>query len=84
MGEREAAPIVALAREVRYANEELAESHARSTAVLGISTDDLDEPLVIRAEEARLFVAAIREANRDYSRRLTEAADDFDARVREE
>jgi hypothetical protein len=84
LGEREAEPIVALAREIRYANEELAESHARSTAVLGISTDDLDEPLLVRAEAARLFVAAIREANRDYSRRLTEAADDFDTRVRVE
>jgi hypothetical protein len=76
--EREQEPVMALARELRLANERLARMHKACEAAYPCSTDDLDSPLRERVRAANLYVAAIREANADYTLDVREAIDRFE------
>jgi hypothetical protein len=76
--EREQEPVVALARELRLANEQLAEAHKACEEVLDISTDALNKPFALRVKGANLYVAAIREANSDYTREIQKAIDRYE------
>jgi hypothetical protein len=76
--EREQEPVLALARELRLANERLARLHKACEAAYQFSTDDLDSPLREQVRAANLFVAAIREANTDYTLDVRGAIDRFE------
>jgi hypothetical protein len=75
----EAQPVLALAREVRYATEELASSHRRLAVALDASTDDLARSLAGRSVTAAVFIRGIRAATVHYARRLEEAVDHYEA-----
>lgn len=75
----EAPPDLVLAREVRYATEELALSHSRLAMMLDESTDDLGCSPEGRSASAAIFVRGVRAATIRYARRLEEAIDHFEA-----
>jgi hypothetical protein len=68
-----------LAREVRYATEELALAHVRLAVALDASNDDLGRSLEGRSATATVFIQCIRAATVRYARRLEEAIDHFEA-----
>ncbi len=76
---REAQPVLALAREVRYATEELALSHGELALALDSSTDDLAQSLEGRSVTAAVYVRALRGATIRYARRLEQAIDRYEA-----
>ena len=71
--------MLVLAREVRYATEELTLSHSRLSMALDESTDDLACSWEGRSASATIFVRGIRAATIRYARRLEEAIDHFEA-----
>ena len=68
-----------LAREVRYAAEELAWAHSRLAVALDASTDDLGRSLEGRSANAAVFIRGVRGATVRYARRLEEAIDHYEA-----
>lgn len=79
--DREREPIVALARELRLAAEEHRQTFDKIEQVLDISTDDLEKPLLARAQAAKLFVAAVREADAKYITAVEKALDRYESRT---
>ena len=75
----EAPPVLVLAREVRYATEELALSHSRLAMMFDESTDDLGGSLEGRSTSAAIFVRGVRAATVRYARRLEDAIDHYEA-----
>jgi hypothetical protein len=69
-----------LAREVRYATEELALAHIRLAVALDASTDDLGRSMEGRSATATVFIRCVRVATVRYARRLEEAIDHYEAR----
>jgi hypothetical protein len=67
-----------LAREVRYATEELAMAHARLALALDASTDDLGLSSEGRSVIASVFIRGVRAATVRYARRLEEAIDNYE------
>lgn len=67
-----------LAREVRYATEELAWSHSRLALALDASTDDLARSLQGRSVTAAVFIRGVRAATVRYAQRLEEAVDHYE------
>jgi hypothetical protein len=68
-----------LAREVRYASEELALAHIRLAVALDASTDDLGRSMDGRSTTAMVFIRCIRAATVRYGRRLEEAIDHYES-----
>lgn len=68
-----------LAREVRYATEELALSHSDLALALDSSTDDLALSLEGRSVTAAVYIRALRGATVRYARRLEQAIDHYEA-----
>ena len=75
---REAQPVLMLAREVRYAAEELAWVHRRLAVALDASTDDLARSMEGRSAAAAVFIRGARIAAVRYARRLEEAIDNYE------
>jgi len=70
---------LALAREVRYATEELTLSHSDLAQALDASTDDLALSLEGRSVTAAVYIRALRGATVRYARRLEQAIDHYEA-----
>lgn len=68
-----------LAREVRYATEELALAHIRLAVALDASTDDLGRSLEGRNATATVFIGCVRAATVRFARRLEAAIDHYEA-----
>lgn len=77
--ETETRPVLMLAREVRYAAQELALAHSRLAVALDASTDDLARSLDGRTVTATVFIRGVRGATVRYARRLEAAIDDYEA-----
>jgi hypothetical protein len=69
---------LALAREVRYATEELTLSHNELALALDASTDDLGRSLEGRSVTAAVYIRALRGATIRYARRLELAIDHYE------
>ena len=75
----EARPVLMLAREVRYAAEELALAHERLVSALDLSTDDLARSMEGRSLTATFFIRGVRAATVRYAHRLEIAIDHYEA-----
>jgi hypothetical protein len=70
-----------LAREVRYATEELALAHRGLAVALDASTDDLGRSLEGRSATASVFIRRVRIATIRYAARLEAAIDHYEATI---
>lgn len=80
--DREQEPIVALAREIRFAHEQLVEGHLQCTEILDFSTDSLDQPLDERAQKAIDYIVEVRKQDEIYTSKLQKATDIYDSRMK--